>query len=850
MDNMDDISTFTEQIESVSIASSSATSATSATSLASIIVVAAMIVSCFAILAIVLSFLLRPKITITKICPPGHVGVSCETKCRSGSTASSNIPGKGRCLCKDKYAGPTCEMECGDSSLTSRPDNEGIYRCLCPDEGGWSADCRSCTDNYYGPQCNILKFPYAYGVMLDRAVDFYKKSFNPEALEPSCSIWVKSQNPNGKWDDCLYGATASGAINGSNYALRRIHWIAQCLVNESSEYYQDPEFKTAIVNGLDFWINSKTTNPNWWFATIGFPNLTGIIATLITSIQPFYTEEWWLKVLNSMGRYKATSYDGANALDITLNVTLRAMVQQDATSTSEVITAKNYVDRIMGDNFMTDGMYVDHGIQIQISSYGEVFCKSIMLLFYLYTGTPLQFNKQNKNTDLIIDFVKTAQIGARRFDQIDFGTIGRQVSRKNGLSFRPTYLSLMPIIDPRNANIYLDAIKRQAGSVKPSYNVAELNRYYWSTDYMMHARKNFLFTTRCVSKRTVESETGNDENLKANYFSYGSTYISVDGKEYMNIQPIWDWCKIPGTTYPYTTSFPKRPDWGNNNGNTTFVGGLSNGQFGVSTLHMNQVNLNARKSWFFFEQEIVCLGAGITYSANNNPVCTTVNQEYMIFEGYCTYGEHGSSEDKQSGFNQNNIYSNDNLKWVHHKQVGYVFPESGSPLNYTLKKQSGTWKSINADYGDEVESGFVFSLWYNHGANPTNAAYAYIVVPGINNLTSEIADGIISDLEILSNTDTIQAVLSCSNSCLQIVFNQAGTLNLDSKLGLESIIVTEPCIMMMVAPGSFYISDPTQLLREINVKITATNGTVLIDDAINLPEKVGAFDYRGSTLVF
>lgn len=43
--------------------------------------------------------------------------------------------------------------------------------------------------------------------------------------------------------------------------------------------------------------------------------------------------------------------------------------------------------------------------------------------------------------------------------------------------------------------------------------------------------------------------------------------------------------------------------------------------------------------------------------------------------------------------------------------------------------QAGSWKDINATGESGLIDKNVFSVWINHGLNPENASYQYIVVP-------------------------------------------------------------------------------------------------------------------------
>jgi chondroitin AC lyase len=64
------------------------------------------------------------------------------------------------------------------------------------------------------------------------------------------------------------------------------------------------------------------------------------------------------------------------------------------------------------------------------------------------------------------------------------------------------------------------------------------NVHYWNSDYTQHRCQGFLFSVRNVSARTVASETGNNENLKAHYLLYTANFLALKGDEYFNLIPV------------------------------------------------------------------------------------------------------------------------------------------------------------------------------------------------------------------------------------------------------------------------------------------------------------------------
>ncbi|MEI8597515.1 polysaccharide lyase family 8 super-sandwich domain-containing protein [Vibrio sp. M60_M31a] len=86
-----------------------------------------------------------------------------------------------------------------------------------------------------------------------------------------------------------------------------------------------------------------------------------------------------------------------------------------------------------------------------------------------------------------------------------------------------------------------------------------------------------------------------------------------------------------------------------------------------------KVELRLKKAWFSFADEVVALGAGIN-STHYEPVNTSVNQ--VLLNGDVTVD--GQVVQKGSRLLTD-------AKWVHHDNVGYVFPDSwkGTVSNQT-----------------------------------------------------------------------------------------------------------------------------------------------------------------------
>src|SRR5206468_7078239 len=120
----------------------------------------------------------------------------------------------------------------------------------------------------------------------------------------------------------------------------------------------------------------------------------------------------------------------------------------------------------------------------------------------------------------------------------------------------------------------------------------------------------YYLSAKIISKRTFGTESLNGENCKGYYLPLGATNILTHGNEYQNIYPVWDWTKVPGTTAGTNNDSTTLTNYlyGTNN----FGGGVSNGKAGVIAFDGNYRGVRAKKAYFFINNQMLCLGAGIS----------------------------------------------------------------------------------------------------------------------------------------------------------------------------------------------------------------------------------------------
>ncbi|NQY07928.1 MAG: T9SS type A sorting domain-containing protein [Flavobacteriales bacterium] len=684
---------------------------------------------------------------------------------------------------------------------------------------------------------NLFAQSFDYGAMIERIQDELRTTNNGNIYKTD--TWVDSMNVDGSWNDMPYGQNISSS---DNTHLDRLVTIAQYATSPSHPKYGDSTYLDAVKFGLNYWVGSNSlslANGEWWFVRLYWPQRVGMILTLMREF-PGYTNQGTLaisedEVYTTVLDDQVSKLDfwglGANMMDVGLHYIYRGILEEDSV---QLMAVSAYLESNMSSNIRSDYSFHEHGAQMHINSYAGVFANVTIKLAHYLAGSPAEFDKSSGNFNDLVSMIKYYQINSTRGHYCDFSGLGRGIA---GIGFAKAWFVNYPLeklaetIDTANADYYLGIIERNNGNKPPSYLSYPYNMHYWESDYAQHVRPEFYFSVRNVSTRTRSTEMAGDaQNLKGNFLSNGATNILVDGDEYKEVHVLWDWSMIPGTTIPYVETLPAMPQGGVVAGKTTFVGGVSSNNYGV-TAYDNLKKVRANKAWFMFDEEVVCLGSFVAGAASD--VRTTINQ--CNGEDSVYYSLDGVNE-IAVGVADIVIMSN-SFRWVRHDKVTYHFPDNDT-IKFTLKEQSGTYYSINAGAGStDTVYGDVFTLWQHHGDAPKKQTYAYILAPNDTSL-AQAQNYLLDSINIVTNTDSIQVVYHRTLNIYQAVFYREGTF---SHNGI-SITVDKPCVVMLQNDSLLSISDPTQTESELYIVVNKAGKAY--SDNLALPTE----GMKGSTL--
>jgi hyaluronate lyase len=578
--------------------------------------------------------------------------------------------------------------------------------------------------------------------------------------------------------------------------------------------------------------------------------------------------------------YKSTT--GANRSDCAKISALLGAIVEDY---EQLLMARDAIESLLeystlGDGFYEDGSFIQHqdsngyGAIPYIGSYGYVFLTGIPVVTEILKDSHWEVKEEKleilKNfvqdsfipyiyKGVMLDMMRGRSIASYNVTDEDAGKtalntimmVARVIDNEDDK--RELYSFVKGMIELNTDSDQMESLKelnyRQypislANDLKELINgsiIGYVNEDYHKftslQDRVVHSRAEYLLGIAMFSKRIANYESMNGENKRGWYTSIGTTYLyNGDLNYYQDFWPTVNPYRMPGTTVDTITMIDGKGNKANLD--KDWVGGVqldnygangmeyhqigSNGLVSVSTGETDRLSLEANKSWFMFDDEIVALGSGIS-STDNRTIETIVDNIKLKDDNSNKITING--EEKQFNKVYQNITDNpyptsdketiDNVETlfvqgnVDGTSVGYYFPNSTN-VNFRNVENTGTWQAIGASgptvNGEEEEiTKNYLEVWIDHGVNPENDTYEYVILP---NMTNEEVQAYKEDpkVEILSNTSELQGVKH--NELNILAFNNF----VDKVQTLEYLTVnTKASVMAQVKNNKLElaISDPT-----------------------------------------
>lgn len=577
----------------------------------------------------------------------------------------------------------------------------------------------------------------------------YASVSDPEIEHLCCNL-----QPDGSWPDIDYADQRRSFWDPANHLS---HLLTMLAAGGRKRLSADKSFRDKAIAAFDFWLKNDIQCPNWWHNQIGVPNRLCVIALFL---QDYLTPEQQAKCSEILLRGTVQdetgpgSWTGANLM-WGLKTTLKhALLRRDADSMAYAVRRLDRAVEIGGNEGMqTDHSFFQHGHQLQMGHYGWSFIGDIIPLCRILTGTPFQISGEKLH--LIERYILEGMQYMVYKNRWNYFALGRSLFRPNtqDASKMPGMIELFAAVEEVQDK---DSLRTVAQMLRGDKKRTTPDKYFHIGEYYCRLDDGYYIGARVSDPNVWPGEICNGEGVIGyNLASGGAQCILVDGTEYDNIAPIWDYAKIPGVTtlLEDDAAICAKRGWDSRPAKNTYCGGVCDGKKGVIYMDLNHNGITGVMSRFFIDGGMIAMGAGLC--AETGRVISTVNQ--------C--------------WNRSEIVQNSST--VVHDNITYLNLCS-TPWTAETKPQTGSWQRVAAEDSDAPFTGAVFSLWYDHGEAPKDGQYAYALLPNCSNSSLQAED---LDVEILQNSLSCQAI--CAGSEVFAVFHASGRLSLPDGSVLE-----------------------------------------------------------------
>lgn len=638
---------------------------------------------------------------------------------------------------------------------------------------------------------------------------------------------IKSQQRDGSWKDIQYADSARSNWDPTNH-VSRLLYLSRAYITPTSKFYQQKEVSEVLHRGMNYWFKLKPVCRNWWYNQIGVPRFMGLVFLFVEKELTRNEKSEAVTVLNNSG-FRMT---GQNKVWLAGNVLLKALLTNDeplVKAARDTIASEIYITTKEG--IQPDYSFHQHGPQQQFGNYGLAFISSMAYYANVFGDTSFAFSSTQLN--ILRNYVSDGENWVVWRGFMDVSACNRQLFKQAQVGKMLTLcvaINQLKQADADNRDVYNDILKR---NLQPGISLEKpLTKHFWRSDLTVFRSEDNYISVRSCSPRVKGTEFTNNENKKGHFISDGCTVIMRKGNEYSDIFPFWDWNRLPGVTAPVVDTIIPHTKTDTYQNSNPFVGGLTHRSCGIATFHLTRNAVDAKKSWFYLNNRLVCLGTNIK-TANGKEILTGVNQCLQKGNGIISFSDGKAVSTNDTLLNSTNISS------VWHDSIGYYFPVKQS-VTLSFKTQTGDWHQIADPYPTNKISGKVFKLWLNHGLNATAyPRYEYVVLPSVSQTKlKEFTEK--PDLEILANQSDIQAVKLKNNTVFQFVFHKPAKIQTYSDA--DFIEAKTPGLVQLESDTkhnlTITIADPTQTLKVFRFIISGrySGNQAIFDQATNRTE--------------
>ncbi|MFC4532058.1 polysaccharide lyase 8 family protein [Sphaerisporangium dianthi] len=582
---------------------------------------------------------------------------------------------------------------------------------------------------------------------------------------------------------------------------------------------------------------------NWWIWHIGVPKKLLDAAVLIGS---HLTEPHSVALREAVdhfvpGRrlasYKGTS-TGANRVDLCIVMLLRAIISSDPEKAALAVSALSpvfpYVEE--GDGFYRDGSFVQHTSVPYQGAYGASLLSGLSTLFAVLRGSPWEiadpdaqvvFDSVERSFAPVIhdgfcmDMVRGRGVARRPYgdhgrgheiasailllgESASDGERARWQAMVKGWARRDTCVPMLRTAAARDLGFHARLAAIMADDAVEAAAEPVGHRLMAMSARAVHRRPGWCAGLSMASSRIGHYEHGNGENLRGWHTGSGMLYWWADGHGDQYSDSFWvtvDPYRLPGTTVSTRRLADGAGEaWGGTCPPGRWVGGATDGLYATAGQHLNglESTMEALKSWFFLDDAVVCLGAGIT--ARDGVPIETVIDNRRTDAALTTASTADAADAAVADTGVARVET-----WAHIAgHGGYVLP-GGASLRTSRERRTSE--------GPEPVARSYVTLWLDHGVDPVSAGYVYLLLPGASLEATRARATDPGWARVLANTARLQAVHVPSLGITAVNFWTGGTAG--------GLAASAPCAVLVRerddGTATVTVADPRRELDRLAV---------------------------------
>lgn len=542
------------------------------------------------------------------------------------------------------------------------------------------------------------------------------------------------------WPDVNY-TDRGRAIWLTETHIARVTVMLQAYTANGSTVRNNTNLVSAAHCALHVWLVNDWQNPNWWWNRISIPiavtshlmmlgnNITGFELEKIKEIS--YRANWW------QGDAATT---GCNLVWMIKAQLYRSLATQNLTGIEQGFTRMWQditIQPIDKEGVQNDYAYHFHGTQLLSAAYGANWTQNIFSFTSCTLGT--RYAPSLDKLILFAQFLTKGNAWMILKNQWDWHAIGRAISRPNDgstVGFNTEAIRMLaqtiPSLELRNdLNSFADRLDN-----RPNASLLLGNKHFYTSDYQVHRRTNWTSAIKMHSIRTYPDECGNGENLKGEHTGHGTLNLyTTNTDDYFQLFPLLDWQAINGITVEHDIPIVPCPNGPYLLPSLPFVGGVSDGFYGLAMMDTITHNLTAQRSWHFYDDAIIALATNLALTTPN--IAWTTLASRRLNTGHITVSFFNSTVvTLPDGIYSFPYTSNktSNVQWIHVGEADFGYVLQGQEQYLSLGIEIGL-KIANFDTigaWNYTITARTLAIWIDHGRGPYTLDYRYMILPNIS----------------------------------------------------------------------------------------------------------------------